>query len=304
MFHVIVVLSTFNGEKFLTSQLDSILHQQSVQVSLLIRDDGSTDGTKNILQRYAQNNDNVSVRYEHNVGVIKSFLDLLQHIPEQAEFIAFSDQDDIWQSDKLAIASKQLAQKQGAALYSSCYSAIDEYDQPLWQSSPPPRNISFSNAIVQNITTGCTIVFNRKLLELLKVHQLNSNHIIMHDWWVYLVATCFGDVYYDSTPLVNYRQHGGNVVGVKNGLEFWIGRARRYLNQRERRSRITQAKEFYHLFNAVLDEQHKTVLLDFINNASGLFIKRLVYAWRTRVFMQSKLDNLILKIQLIIGDVT
>jgi glycosyltransferase involved in cell wall biosynthesis len=284
-------------------QVESILEQQSVQTQLLIRDDGSTDGTQQILASLVLKHANISVTYGINIGVVKSFMALLTSVPPHAAFIAFADQDDIWRPDKLIQAVNQLNQLSGPVLYCSIYNAVDENAQLLWVSKPPPRAITFSNAIVQNITTGCTIVLNKDLSQLMKASQVDTTKIIMHDWWAYLVATCFGKVIFDSTPTLFYRQHQGNVIGVKNGFTFWLGRLKRFLFHRRKSSRIAQASEFIRLYQQDMDIEDTNMLKDFIATRQNGVFNRLSYTLRTPLYMQQKLDTLIVKLQLIIGTV-
>ena len=304
MTEVYVVLSTYNGEQFLIPQLKSILEQESVQIKLLIRDDGSTDGTKEILNSYAKKYANISLEYGHNMGVVKSFMRLLKNVPPHAKFIAFSDQDDIWRLDKIIRAINKINElSSGPVLYCSCYSAVDEDGKLLWESSAPPRDITFRNAVLQNITTGCTIVLNKNLLDILKADQVNTGKIIMHDWWVYLVATCFGRTIYDATPSMYYRQHGGNVVGAKNGFTFWTERLKRFLFHRGNYSRISQAREFLRLYKQNMSSEDANILTEFIAHREGGLLERTRYAFRTPLYMQKKIDNIIIKLQLIIRTV-
>lgn len=300
---VYVILSTYNGEQFLEPQLQSILEQESVQVEIQVRDDGSTDASQEILNSYAQKYPNISVSYEKNIGVIKSFMKLLEQLPPEAEYIAFADQDDIWRTDKLVQAIDKINEKTGPVMYCSCYQAVDEQGGPLWESKVPEGEITFCNAMIENITTGCTVVINKSLLKLLAADQVDCEKLVMHDWWVYMVATCFGQVIYDSTPLVFYRQHAGNVVGVKNGFTFWLGRLQRFLFQRQKNSRISQAGEFLSLYQHSLSQKNADMLKEFISyRQKGLF-ERAKYALSTPVYMQKRLDNWIVKLQLIIRNV-
>lgn len=301
MTEVHVILSTYNGERFLTEQLESILAQRSVSIKLYIRDDGSSDGTRTILTSFAQNHAHIEVDYGDNMGVINSFFALLKKIPPDAGFVAFADQDDIWMPDKLTRAVDRIKNSSGPAMYCSCYKAIDENGRFLWQSQLPEKEISFKNAIVQNITTGCTVVINKSLLSMLKINQVNTRNLVMHDWWVYLVATCFGQVIYDQEPSMLYRQHGGNVVGAKNGFAFWLGRIKRFFLNRKKNSRIAQAKEFLERYKSDLSADDVHLLSTFIAYRQAGLLQRIGYAIETPLYMQKKTDNLILKLQLILN---
>ena len=300
---VYIILSTYNGEQFLKPQLQSLLEQESVQVQLLIRDDGSSDASKEILSSYAQQYANVSVSYGTNIGVIKSFMQLLNQLPPDAEYIAFADQDDIWRTDKLLRAIEKINVNTGPVMYCSCYRAVDEQGDFLWESKVPSREITFCNAVIENITTGCTVVINKSLLQLLTADQVDCEKLVMHDWWVYMVASCFGQVIFDSMPLVFYRQHAGNVVGVKNGFTFWLGRLQRFLFHGQKNSRISQASEFLRIHQHNLSNKNADIIKEFISyRKKGLF-ERAHYALDTPVYMQKRLDNWIVKLQLLIRNV-
>ena len=300
---VTVVLSTYNGQRFLIPQLESILNQQSVQIRLLIRDDGSIDDSKKILADFSEKHPNISVSYGRNVGVVTSYMLLLEQLSPQVDFIAFADQDDIWRPNKLSLAIEQMQALSGAVLYCSCYSAVNEEGMLLWQSSVPPGAITFNNAVIENITTGCTVVINKPLLTLMQVAQVNTQNIIMHDWWAYLVATCFGSVIFDPKSTIFYRQHAGNVIGVKSGLSFWLARLNRFVFQPNTHSRISQAKEFLSLYQHTLSSEKTQLLTEFIGYQQGNLPTRARYALQTPVYMQKRIDNLIMKFQLIIGRV-
>jgi hypothetical protein len=154
---------------------------------------------------------------------------------------------------------------------------------------------------VQNITTGCTVVINKSLLSMLKINQVNTRNLVMHDWWVYLVATRFGQVIYDQEPSMLYRQHGGNVVGAKNGFAFWLGRIKRFFLNRKKNSRIAQSKEFLERYKGDLSADDVHLLSTFIAYRQAGLLQRISYAIETPLYMQKKIDNLILKLQLILN---
>ena len=121
---VLVLMSTYNGEKYLGQQIESILAQEKVDVHLMIRDDGSTDNTRNVLKRY-ENNDRITIKYGKNTGVGVSFLKLL-YVNMDADYYAFSDQDDVWKKDKLIAGIRKLEEINGPALYASNQTVTDK----------------------------------------------------------------------------------------------------------------------------------------------------------------------------------
>jgi rhamnosyltransferase len=214
-FTVTILLSSFNGEQFICDQIDSILAQEGVNVSIVVRDDGSTDSTLKVLSRY-NGIPNVKVLECSNVGVTKSFNDLclyaLKHT--DTDYYAFCDQDDVWDSNKLDVAVSKLRQFPDTMpnLYFSNLKIVDEnlaYIRNLFQ--PGEVVIGPHMAMIQIFTYGCTCVFNRQAL----IDYCSCDNQICHDHWVYELCTYMGNVYYDSDSYINYRQHGNNVSGNK-----------------------------------------------------------------------------------------
>lgn len=213
---VIVIVSTYNGEKYLPAQLDSLLVQKDVDLSILVRDDGSTDNTLSILEQYKISYPNIDYYTGDNVGVINSFNDLMRR-PEldNYQFIAFCDQDDVWDEDKLLIAVNSIGNETKIpVMYCSNLMLVDSN---LNQIKPMRKQLSKYTAymsMVQNIGTGCTQVFNQAAL--MEYRKGIGSHMEMHDYWLTLVCMFLGKVIYDNNPHIKYRQHGNNVVGAKD----------------------------------------------------------------------------------------
>lgn len=234
-----VLMSTYNGQKHVREQLDSILTQtmqtkSGCELELVVRDDGSRDETCQILAEYEEKYDNVQIYREKNVGVIASFFDLIQKVGEDVDFIALSDQDDVWMPDKLECAVDCLSKDTTGRplLYCGKPMLTDEELNPIpsimYGDHVRP---SFGNAMIENICAGCTAVLNRKLIELVQVGT--PAFTVMHDWWIYLIASCFGKVFFDPVPHMYYRQHGDNTVGVQ--MNYWnefIARIKRFRSNR------------------------------------------------------------------------
>lgn len=211
-------MSTYNGSQYIRTQLDSIAAQTIKNKSLLIRDDGSTDDTIEIIQEYQKKYSWISFYQGDNIGVQKSFLELISLADEDADYVALADQDDKWLPDKLEQAVKCMKRMDGTQplLYCSDKQIIGKCLEPIKVTvSRQVRKIAFGNALVQNICTGCTAVLNWVLVRFLKDHPVaDAKNVIMHDWWLYLTATCFGTVYYDTNAYIQYRQHGRNTSGA------------------------------------------------------------------------------------------
>ena len=218
-----ILMSTYNGEKYIKEQLDSIISQTGVDKTLLIRDDGSSDQTVKIIKDYQKMYPWISYYKGINIGVQNSFFNLIARANSDFDYTAFADQDDMWLPGKLeraVMVLTQLEQQYGEnlpILYCGAQILTDEKLRPIHATvSRTVCRPSFGNALVQNICTGCTAVGNKALIEMLKQYPpVKSEWVIMHDWWLYLTASCFGNVYYDQTAYIKYRQHGQNAFGAK-----------------------------------------------------------------------------------------
>ena len=241
--HVAVLLCTYDGERFISAQLDSIAAQTHREWSLWVSDDGSTDGTMAVLKRYQNlwGTERIMVRSGPGIGFVENFLSLTCNAEIDAAYYAYSDQDDVWEADKLgrALAWLETVAEHKPALYCGRTRLVDDNNQSIGMSplfSKPP---SFENALVQSIAGGNTMVFNRAARDLL-IETSVIGGVVSHDWWVYLVVSgCGGQIFYDPVPSIRYRQHNDNLVGSNTqwGARFarirWLmhGRLRTWSTQ-------------------------------------------------------------------------
>ncbi len=310
MKRVEVLMSTYCGEHYLREQMDSILAQDCearglAKIHLLVRDDGSNDGTQKILAEYAkQYPDQVQWYQGENVGVIKSFFDLLAKADGQADFYALSDQDDYWMTDKISAGIRELEKMEDDGkphLYCCRPKLVDENLEELASEiKRPPMRPSFGNALVENIVTGCTIVMNTALREMVKENV--PEFTVMHDMWLYLVTSCFGTVYYDETPHICYRQHGGNVIGTQVSIKKeFIGRVKRFRIRQNNISRQAAAfwkqygkQDVQKLHHIVMPPENEELLKSLLQGKKS-FWKRRKLVKTGKVYRQRKMDNLIFK---------
>ncbi|MBD5288503.1 MAG: glycosyltransferase family 2 protein [Bacteroides sp.] len=246
MDQITILMSTYNGEKFLRPQLDSIFSQENVDIHLLIRDDGSVDSTLSILRKYERiYPDKVKILPGENIGWKKSFRTLLDYAAENfngCNYFAFADQDDIWLPAKLEKAISNI--KEHAAVpvlyYSNLFFYKNEINEGLIHKTA--AEATFKNCLARNYATGCTIVFNSRLLECLS-HGTPCIDI-PHDHWAYMVAVLCGKVIYDSDSYILYRQHDSNQIGSKHGLfDVWKARFKRFSQPELDNIREKTAKE-------------------------------------------------------------
>jgi len=227
---VAILLCTYQGQHYLEEQLMSFQAQKHANWVLHVSDDGSSDDTRHILRRYQTllGEDKMAVKQGPLQGFASNFLSLTTDAHAQSDYYAYSDQDDIWEADKLerAVAWLQTVAPGVPALYCSRTRIVDAQDvsiglSPLFEKPP-----GFANALVQNIGGGNTMVFNEAARQLI-AQTSDANRVVSHDWWAYiLVSACGGAVHYDPYPSVRYRQHANNLVGANNSWRARLFRMR------------------------------------------------------------------------------
>lgn len=210
---VCVLMSLYRGTRFLSEQLESIAAQRGVAVHVHARDDGSGDTTPAAFEaacsRLALSS---TLELGHNLGAGRSFFALMATAPGGYDLYGFSDQDDVWVPDKLHRAATALRASDGPALVTAGHWIVDAALHETGQSRAP-RRIGLGNALVENVVQGAACALNAPGLALVRALGEPAG-VVMHDWWLYLVMSALGTVIYDDTPVLRYRQHGGNVVGA------------------------------------------------------------------------------------------
>ena len=293
-----VLLSAYNGEKYLREQLDSILSQQYKNITLLIRDDGSTDGTLDILEEYKRNYENVAYYAGENIGIQNSFFELMKMADKDADYYAFSDQDDVWLPGKIerAVAMLEREEQEQPLLYGGKVIYANENLEIM--ETVPFRNLKepgIGNALVENIFTGCTEVFNRELLE--KVTLCLPTCEILHDWWLYMCGSCFGKVIYDQEGYILYRQHSHNQVGMQsNWTDRWKKRMHSFAKLKYTLSE--HAKEFIKVYG-VEYEKYETVLL--VAEYRKNIVNRYRLITSKQIYRQQKIDDIIYRFLFLLG---
>lgn len=214
---VLVIMSTYNGEEYITTQIESILSQEQVSVSLLIRDDGSYDNTKKIIKEYINKGYPVRLIEGDNVGWRASFSKAIDSA-DNSDYYALADQDDFWFSDKLISGIRLMDDIKGPVLYRGrSYIADNDLNNTnqVFQDIPV---ISPTKSLFQNFCQGCTLIFNKKLLDLYKLHPIES---VSHDIWIPIIANFTGVIVDDKTPHMLYRVHQSNATAGMNVAKTW-----------------------------------------------------------------------------------
>lgn len=236
---VAILLATYNGADFLAEQLQSYCAQSCRDWALLASDNGSSDATRDILDRFCRENPGrIRLLSGPRQGAAANFLSLLRQAPD-FEHAAFSDQDDFWLEGKLARALDMLGRvpAQVPALYASRVTICDARLRPLSLSPRLRRPAGFRNALVENVLHGHSIVANRPALALLRRAASRTSQVVMHDWWAYqLVSGAGGHIIFDGESHVLYRQHGDNEIGGRRGwgkalLRLTFGRQAEWMDR-------------------------------------------------------------------------
>jgi len=235
---VAVLLSTYNGEKYIIQQLDSLKSQLgNLHIDIHIRDDGSKDNTCDLLKSYLQKENNIYLYEEVNIGVVASFLYLVDNVVGY-DYYAFCDQDDIWKPLKIISAIQKIEEleQDTPALYCSAYDYVDQDLKPLG-TFKSGSDFSLNNILIENCAPGCTLLFNNKMRDVYKNISGDdlSRKAIMHDWLFIILAGIFGKILYDYDSYLLYRQHENNVVGIKNGfISVFRAKVKQFLKERRK----------------------------------------------------------------------
>jgi glycosyltransferase involved in cell wall biosynthesis len=302
---ICILLSTFNGAEYLPTLLDSLLAQDALDLRIAVRDDGSTDATVEVVLSWADRHAEVDLTTGPNLGASRSFFELLTSVPDDCRYVAFCDQDDRWEPDKVSRAAEMLSARppDRPAMYCSRLTIGDRNLTPLSLTPMPDRGPSFANALVENIATGATIMLNRPAVDLVTGHLPDIDALEMYDWWIYLTLSALGEVVFDGESRIVSRQHRRNVVGLPFGVRRLRSKAR-FITGGDRSSLSAQAGEFHRVFASSLSEEDRRTLETFLEHArrAGPW-RRLRYARRGEVYRQRFSDDLLLRIRIALGRV-
>lgn len=217
---VAVLMSTYNGEMYIEEQIESVLNQKDVTVTLYVRDDGSSDRTVEIVHEYAKRARVCLMRNGRNLRPGMSFMKLLYAVVKKErayDYYAFADQDDIWLTDKLHSAIDMMKDSDEPLLYGS--------NQRIYRNGniegvryPQTPDLTLLGHIATNTVSGCTMVMNRNLAEIVASLKCPDREFLTarcHDSWIYLIACAAGRVIYDDNAYIQYRIHESNAVGIR-----------------------------------------------------------------------------------------
>jgi glycosyltransferase involved in cell wall biosynthesis len=291
---VAILLCTYNGQDYLAEQLDSFMDQSYPDWKVWASDDGSRDNTRAILKDYQEKwgEDRLVIQSGPAKGFATNFLSLTCSTTIQADYYAYSDQDDIWEADKIQRAIRWLATvaSEVPALYCSRTRLVDVNNNEIGLSPLFTKPPSFSNALVESIGGGNTMVFNNAARELIR-QAGDALNLVAHDRWAYLVVSgCGGEVFHDIFPTVRYRLHGDNIVGSNIGRVAMIIRLRLLLKGSFKKwnDQYIQALQGSRL-RLTPDNRH--ILDDFARSRHSRLLPRLIGIMRCKIYRQTLLGN-------------
>ncbi len=301
--HIAICLATYNGESYIEAQLNSILTQTYHNWILFIRDDCSKDSTLSILQAYA-------LRYPRQIIIIpnsarkssgskNNFASILKWINKHYSFdyYMFSDQDDIWLESKIEDSVKKLHQtenllsKSMPVLLHTDLRVVDQDLNLLGKSffqyrALNPTITDLPHLLVQNNVTGCTMMWNKALNNIL---DLDNENIAMHDWWITLVASCFGKIVCIQKPTILYRQHKKNVIGATkvNTPLFLLKRLSGNAKVKETLNlSFVQAESFLNIYQKFLNPKQVHILNTFIDIPKANKFMRIITVFKYHFLKQ------------------
>lgn len=292
---VSIALASYNGEEYIEQQIESIRAQTIKEIEVVVSDDVSTDRTLEILKNYHENGVVRLLDNRQKLGVIKNFENALRHCTGQ--YVAFSDQDDVWLPQKV---EKSLALLQNIETKFGLHTPILVYtdakvvdeqlntisDSYLGFKRLDPTNVELRHLIVENVPTGCTMLMNRALANLVSTIPAE---VTMHDVFVALTASCFGKMVYLNEPTLLYRQHQNNVLGLadKSVLDSFISTLKVLFDEKNKTAFLMkeklQARAFLESFRNKLTGKNLRLLEGFVSLGSNNKMQRVFFLLKNRI---------------------
>lgn len=260
---LVVLMSTYNGEKYLREQLDSLVSQELKPTKIIVRDDGSKDDTVNILEEYASNYGFIDYYCGKNIGPAKSFFELINKVGGY-DYYALCDQDDVWFKDKLSSAIEKLQKEDSniPLLYAGRFILTDENLNPLKSDVSKLYSFSdFAHSLVFHSSPGCTFVFNNETRKQVIKYDVNKEYCLIHDAIIHKVATLFGKMILDNEPHMYYRQHKNNVYGLtaKKTIELFH-RINNFLSGNVKKYRSNTAKSLLNVYGDICSKENRELM--------------------------------------------
>ena len=307
---ILVLMSSYNGEKYIEQQIESIMNQTIADdITLRIRDDGSSDGTVNKIKQLQEkyrflNKEKIELIIGKNIGYNASFFELINgiNIAEGYSYYSLSDQDDIWLKSKLEYAVNSLSSENDEIplLYASTSYLVNDDLKPYGQTRRKVRDFSIYNIAIQNICPGHTQVFNNSLLKLIKNNNIDVNRIYVYDSWITNYAIIYGKIVFNNSSYTYYRQHMNNQFGYGSGK---LGQIYESMQRGKLGDGHKYRKQLAYLVECNENKLREIGACDELNTivSAKMFMQRLKYAVKGRFYRQNKVETLIFYIGFIAG---
>ena len=278
-----IIMATYNGEKYVGQQIESILNSEDVDIFVTVYDDGSKDATLDIVTQFVKEQpDRIElIQNEKNLGLTLNFLHGL--LNQDYDYVMFSDQDDVWKPDKvkktydyMRQTEKKAAKNQPIVVFTDAVivdESLKEINPSFHQSGGyDTSKLDLAHMLMENKMMGCTMMLNRAVIQ--KVNAL-PEHARFHDWWLALIAAAYGKIAYLPERTILYRQHGNNIVGDVSYGSYVKKRMMALKQQKEAiEATIAQARELYELYGEDMPEASRKILKDFVQLSDAGWFKR------------------------------
>ena len=298
----LVLMSSYNGEKYIEEQIFSIFNQKKVDsLKLLIRDDGSSDDTINIIKNLIHKGYDIELIEGANVGFVSSFINLLKMAFERADcfdYFLLSDQDDYWMEDKITSGITNFEKDKELLLYCSATTPVDESLIPIKLKNKKYKVDPYSS-VIQTFSAGHTYIFKYDLVSL--INKCDSNKIYTHDGFIYSLSCLVGSVFYDETSHSLYRQYSNNQLGTSNKsiLKYLKERFKR-LKRGDFRKYGSQIAYIYEEYGELLKPDLYDEIGKFLHKQRNIFT-RFQYILTKKIHRQSIFDDFLFDLAYLFG---
>ncbi len=295
---VAVLISTYNGKKYLKEQLDSILNQTYPNIEIVIRDDGSTDSTLELVKEYQEKHSNIRLKEGTNIGFIKSFFKLLEMA--DADYYAYCDQDDIWLENKIELAVNALNQADNTKP-NMAFGNADYYDEDMnfMSKGEEHKTYSFKNSLYECVAQGMTMTINHVAKEM--IIENIPEKCLFHDWWTYMICSGLGMVLYNDETVVKYRRFQKNATAEGQSiLKIFLWRIEKLVTDNGMKDIKIQQQEYKKMFYEKLSEENQKILDMFVQDNYSFFkaVKKACYPQKLR---RKVIDDLMIRVLFILG---
>lgn len=297
---IAILLATYNGKNYISEQIESILAQTEKEWILYIHDDGSTDGTQQILETYAANYPEqiVLVDGPSTGGAKTNFFYLFGQV--EAPFYMCCDQDDVWLPEKITLTKREMenlvrGDEDKPCLVFTELNVVDGELNIIAEKMSDYQgldcvNLKFNRSLIQNVVTGCTMMINRLLRD--EMNKIDDyENVLMHDWWALLVATRFGKVGFVESATILYRQHGNNGVGATNASSF-IYKLKRMLQGEEIKKSLINTRKQAETFAKLYKEPVGSLAYEYARLGEMTKLKRLNFYKKYDVKKSTRAKNM------------